>query len=159
MDIKETIDRLTKLTQLDIDAVQAYEQAIERVDATDIRMNLGSFKADHERHISELSQAIRELGGEPPERSPDVKGVLLEGFTALRSVTGIEGALKAMRTNEKLTNKSYEDALKMDLAPAVQELVRRNREDERRHLEYIEHALDNRIWEPQRGAEPTPPAG
>jgi uncharacterized protein (TIGR02284 family) len=158
MDTKETIKTLSDLCQLDIDAVYAYEQAIERIDHSEIRSNLESFKADHERHMNDLSQAIRDLGADPPERKRDFKGFLLEGFTALRGITGTEGALKAMRSNEKLTNRNYEDALSKDLPADVRELVRRNREDERRHLTYIERALEERIWE-QRGAEPSPPAG
>jgi uncharacterized protein (TIGR02284 family) len=157
METKETIKTLSDLCQLDIDAVHAYDQAIERIDHSEIRSNLEAFKADHERHINELSQAIRDLGAEPPERKRDVMGFILEGFTALRGITGTEGALKAMRSNEKLTNRNYENALHEDLPPGVREMVRRNREDERRHLTYIEQCLDARIWE-QRGAEPSPPA-
>src|SRR5690606_16217034 len=134
--------KLNSLIQLDIDAVNAYEQAIQRIDATQIAGQLDAFKGDHQRHIEELSRAVRDLGGEPPDGSPDLKGYLLEGFTALRSATGTEGALKAMRTNEKLTNKRYEAALSENLPANVASIVRRNREDERRHLQYIEMALE-----------------
>jgi demethoxyubiquinone hydroxylase (CLK1/Coq7/Cat5 family) len=83
-----------------------------------------------------------------------LKGYLIEGFTALRSMTGTEGALKAMRTNEKITNKNYDKALSQDLPADVAAIVRRNRDDERRHLEYIETALSNRVWE--TAAHPSP---
>lgn len=142
------VKRMKRLCQLDIDAVRAYEQAIEKIEHPEIRARITEFQADHERHITELSEAIRRLGGEPPSRSPDLKGVLLEGFTALRSVTGTEGALKAMRTNEKLTNKTYEDALgEQGTTEDVHALIQRNRDDERRHLEYIERTLQTKPWE------------
>ena len=144
----DTIKRLKKLCQLDIDAARAYQQAIEKIDFAEIREQLIAFRADHERHIANLSEAVQRLGGEAPKRSPDVKGYLLEGFTALRSITGTEGALKAMRSNEKLTNKTYDDVLgEPGLMEDVRALVERNRDDERRHLAYIEGALEARAWE------------
>jgi uncharacterized protein (TIGR02284 family) len=154
MDRHETISTLNELIQLDIDAVHAYEQAIDRIDMRQIAEDLERFKGDHQRHIRELSAAVRQLGADPPERSPDLKGYLIEGFTALRSMTGTEGALKAMRTNEKITNKNYDKALSQDLPADVAAIVRRNRDDERRHLEYIENALSNRVWE--TAAHPSP---
>ena len=62
------------------------------------------------------------LGGNPPKRSVDLKGLLLEGFTALRSVTGTEGALKAMQSNEKTTNKKYQEALAISREWSLPEL-------------------------------------
>ena len=133
---------LSDLMKLDVDAVHAYEQAIDRIDVRAIRDALEEFKGDHDRHVDELSRAIRDLGGEPPERTPDIKGFLIEGFTAIRSATGTEGAMKAMRSNEKMTNKKYDKALDEELAPDVRSLVERNRDDERRHLAYIERVLE-----------------
>lgn len=155
MDTKDIINSLNDLIQLDADAVHAYEQAIERIDVPMIASRLDEFKTDHQRHISELSVAVRDLGGEPVEPSQDFKGFLIEGFTALRSVTGTEGALKAMKSNEELTNRKYEKALEAQLPDDIHELVQRNREDERRHLTYIEQALSERRWETGREA-PSP---
>jgi hypothetical protein len=63
METKDTIKVLSDLCQLDVYAVHAYQQAIERIDHTEIQSNLESFKGDHERHIDELSKAILKLGG------------------------------------------------------------------------------------------------
>ena len=135
---KAAIEVLNDLIQLDHDAVLAYKQAIEKIDDPAARADLIAFQADHQRHITDLSQAVRALGGEPAGTGRDLKGVLLEGLTALRSVTGTSGALRAMRMNEKLTNRSYERALEAKLSAAAREVVIRNREDERRHLSAIE---------------------
>lgn len=147
MDTKQVNKKLSKLMQLDVDAVRAYDQAIQNIDVATVRDNLSTFKSDHERHIEDLSAAIRRNGGTPPERKPDVKGFFIEGFTSIRSKSGTEGALKAMQGNEKLTNKTYQDALDSDLPADMRAIVKRNREDERRHLEYIEKALRDRVWE------------
>lgn len=150
--MKDVLDRLQSLAQLDIDAVRAYSSAIERIDLPDVREKLISFRADHEQHISDLSGLIREMNAEPPKPTPDIKGFFIEGFTAIRSVTGTEGALKAMKGNEELTNKKYAEALELELPSQVREVVQRNRDDERRHLEYIESCIAAEVWEIDKAA-------
>jgi uncharacterized protein (TIGR02284 family) len=147
MHSQDIIDRLSSLMQLDIDASYAYGQAIDNIKDPAIKNELIMFRDDHERHITDLSLAITNLGGTPPARSRDFKGFLIEGFTALRSMMGTEGALKAMQGNEQLTNKMYSNALSLDLSPAVRDIVERNYRDEQRHLAYINEALANRTWE------------
>lgn len=147
MENRELAKNLCQLIQLDIDAVFAYEQAIERVEVLEIKEQLRFFQGDHERHIADLSNYVVALGERPPERSRDFKGFLIEGFTALRSVTGTEGALKAMQSNEKTTNKQYDEALSWELPADARAIVERNYEDEKRHLRYITEALEARKWE------------
>lgn len=144
MDDKEIAKKLSSLVQLDIDAVYAYKEAIEKIDEPQVREHLTMYRQDHERHISELSVEIRRFGETPPEFSLDFKGYLIKGFTSLRSATGTKGALKAMHTNEKLTNKEYEAAKYWDLPPDLKQMIALAREDERRHLEYIERALEEK---------------
>jgi len=147
MEQKKALDTLKSLMQLDIDAVHAYTQAIERITHRAVRERLTAFRGDHERHITDLSACIRRLGGEPPERARDFKGFIIEGFTALRSMTGTEGALKAMKGNEETTNKHYAQALTVGFSAEVRDVVARNFEDEKRHLAYVEDALADRVWE------------
>lgn len=144
MDDKDIAGKLSSLVQLDIDAVHAYKEAIEKCEDSQVREHLTLYRQDHERHITDLSIEIRRLGGTPPEFSLDFKGYLIKGFTSLRSATGTEGALNAMHTNEKLTNKEYEAARNWDLPPELKQIIALGREDERRHLEYIEGALEQK---------------
>ncbi len=141
MNKDEMIKKLNQLIQLDIDAAHAYEQAIGNISDAVIRDNIQGQQRDHERHITELSQEVRELGGTPEAYSKDFKGYLIEGFTSLRSITGTQGALKAMQGNEQLTNKYYESATEWDLTPAAKAIVEKNLSDERRHLNYINGVL------------------
>lgn len=136
----EIIKALNALIQLDFDASKTYEQAIDHLDAKDldVRVDLESFKKDHLRHIDQLGVIITELGGEPLEPNRDLKGILLEGVTKLRSITGTLGALKAMRLNERFTNFSYERGAELDLPPGARDVVLQNLEDERMHLAAIE---------------------
>jgi uncharacterized protein (TIGR02284 family) len=156
MEQQEIIKNLNSLIQLDIDAIHAYEQAMKNVSEVHIRDQLAEYRNDHHTHYRELSSVVQSMGGDPPEFSPDFKGFFIQGFTALRSATGTEGALKAMETNEKLTNRNYEEASSWDLPIATLSIVKANYEDEKRHLSYIQTALRDRIWErPGAAAEPT----
>ena len=147
MNEKDIIDRFSSLIELDIDAVHAYGHAIDNIQDPAIKNELSMFRDDHDRHIGDLSLAITNLGGEPPERSRDFQGFLIEGFTAMRSVIGTEGALKAMKGNEELTNKTYREALDLQLPPDARDIVERNYRDEQRHLAFLNRVLANRSWE------------
>jgi len=150
MENSKLIKDLCELAQLDIDAIRAYDQALDNIDHPSIHTQISSFKADHARHVNDLNSIIRRLGGEPPSFSPDLKGFFIEGFTAIRSLTGTEGALKAMRSNEKLTNKSYEKALGWELPADIRATIEKNFADERRHLAYIEQAIETKAWETEQ---------
>jgi uncharacterized protein (TIGR02284 family) len=146
MDQKNMVKRLNELIAMDHDAVGAYEAAIERIDVEFLRMRLREFQHDHERHIRELSQVVRGLGGTPRER-PDTKGFILKGFTAVTSMMGNEAALQAMRGNEVLTNRTYRTALQEEWSDDIRAIIERNYQDEQNHLSFIEEALRNRAWE------------
>jgi rubrerythrin len=135
-----TIKALNELIQLDYDASKTYERALSSIGSKDevVRADLQAFMEDHLRHIRDLSRLVAELGGRPLDPKRDAKGVLLEVMTKLRGTTGTVGALKAMRTNEKLTNRTYERAVSAGYAPEVQPLIATHLADERRHLAGIE---------------------
>lgn len=136
MDDRTLVLELNRLIQTDIDAVRAYGQSIEAIDDPELRGTLQGFQEDHRRHVTELSAEVRRLGGDPPARR-DLMGFAIEGFTAVTSSLGNMAALMAMRSNEELTNDVYDRALTRDLPPEIRALVERNRQDERRHRDWI----------------------
>ncbi|EPX62451.1 hypothetical protein D187_008639 [Cystobacter fuscus DSM 2262] len=146
MDLNRMLERLNDLIALDIDAVGAYQAAINRIDVESLRMNLREFQQDHERHIRDLSQVVKTLGGTPRQK-PDAKGFILKGFTAVTSMMGTEAALQAMRGNENLTNRTYRNALNEEWSPEARAIIERNYADEQRHLAFIEDMLRTRPWE------------
>jgi hypothetical protein len=139
--IASVCDQLNKLIQLDVDAACTYREAIIHVDDARVSDDLVSFLHDHERHIIELTGVVRDLSGTPVEQHRDFKGALLEGMTRLRS-RGTLGALRAMRMNEKLTNRTYGKANEKYMPPIGQAIVMENLADERRHLAAIEAHIE-----------------
>lgn len=142
MEKTDLIEKLSSLAQLDVDAVRAYGVAIDKIADAEIKETLESFKKDHQRHVEELNAAIVQLGGNAVEDKEDLKGLLMKGMTLIRSAMGTESALKAMRTNEEKTNEVYDDALEdNNFPPDIKALIIKNRDDERKHLAYVESRL------------------
>jgi rubrerythrin len=134
--ITSVCDHLNRLLQLDVDAACTYREALLHVDESVVRDDLEAFLHDHERHVRELTGVIRDLGGAPVVPHRDFKGAVLEGMTKLRS-RGTLGTLRAMRMNERITNRGYSKALDKFMPPIGQVIVMENLDDERRHLAVI----------------------
>ncbi len=150
----KAIEVMNDQIHLDRDAIVAYDEAIDACEMADIKAQLAEFRADHERHVVELTSMVELYGGVPPMKR-DVKGFLIEGFTKLMS-HGDRSALLSMRVNEELTNRSYEAALHHDLPIDVRTLLSRNLDDERRHLAWIKDAIAARAWDQAEEAPPPP---
>ncbi|MFW5774877.1 MAG: DUF2383 domain-containing protein [Chitinivibrionales bacterium] len=148
MAVSELSKKLSSLVQLDIDAAHAYGQAIDKIDIPEVKQTLGTYKQDHEKHVDALSKIIRDMGDVPPEKGRDFKGFMIEGFTALMSLTGDKNAITAMENNEKLTNKKYSEALGwQELTPEAKLVVEGNYKDEQQHLSYIQKIISEKVWE------------
>ena len=141
MNEKNLIEALSNLVQLDIDAVHAYDQALKEIDDAIIKDRLLKFQDDHRTHIGGLSKQIEELGGQPPEYSQDIKGYVIEAFTAIRSFTGLKGALKAIKTTEEITNRYYGEVVSWKAPSAAKEVLRTYFSEEKVHLDYINSNL------------------
>lgn len=149
---QKLIDLMNDLVTLEYDAIEAYQQAIDRIGNAEAKANFRQFQADHTRHISALSRLIASYGGKPKE-SGDVKGAIIKGLTALRAMAGDEQAIKAIRSNEKHTTDTHQEALvARDLPEDVRLVIQRNADDEARHLSWLDRAIERRIWEDEAGA-------
>jgi uncharacterized protein (TIGR02284 family) len=146
METAKVVDKLNDLIKLDVDAIHAYDQAISSCTMDELKRGLGGFRADHDRHVRDLSDCVRALGGQPDVRR-DLKGFFISGFTAIVS-QGDHSSLLAMQTNEEVTNSYYRRALELEnLSPDIRSLLERNYADEQRHLSWIKDQLAARVWE------------
>jgi uncharacterized protein (TIGR02284 family) len=137
MNEKNLIEALSNLVQLDIDAVHAYDQALREIDDPIIKNRLLKFQDEHRNHISGLAKQIETLGGNPPDRSKDFKGYVIEAFTAIRSITGLKGALKAIKITEDITNRYYGEVVSWQAPSGTKEVLRTYFSEEKVHLDYI----------------------
>ena len=133
----DIVSLLTDLVQLDFDAADAYQAAIDRLDNPEWRATLTRFREDHLRHTVELGDALRRLGVIPPSGG-DIKSVLTQGKVVMAGLVGDEAILRAMRSNEADTNTAYERAVQFpDLDAGIRESLEAALADERRHAAWI----------------------
>ncbi len=132
---------LEDLIELDFDAAEAYQAAIDRLEDPQSKEKLTAFRADHIRHTEDLGKFLRESGREPPKKG-DFKRMLTKGKVVIAGLMGDKAILMAMKTNEDDTNTAYERAVKNEAAPAnIKDVLRANLADERRHRQWIEERL------------------
>jgi uncharacterized protein (TIGR02284 family) len=141
MNTKELIGVLQELVQVDIDTVHSYNRVLDEIADDVVRSRLKAFRDTHLNHIAALSDEIRSLGGEAPKLTRDFKGYVIEAFTALRTAAGMKSALKALKTNEKITNHYYGETVSKEIPSALKELLREHFSDEKIHLDYITNNL------------------
>jgi|GEM_PF-642228 len=144
---QETTVRLKLLIQADIDAIHAYQQAIEAIGESELRTQMSCFRDEHNRHAAELSTLVRRYGGEPPVYSPANKNFVLPHFAPVSRLGGTENALAVMRHNAEYAARLYDEARGWELPEAADAMVERNSRDEKRHLGFFNHALETRLWE------------
>jgi uncharacterized protein (TIGR02284 family) len=128
---------LEDLIQLDYDAADAYQAAIDRLENSSYRTRLAEFKRDHLRHITELGDILSSMGRTPPKEG-DMKALLTKGKVVIAGLMGDEAILQAMRTNEADTNTAYERAVDFKgLQASTRSVLQHGLADERRHCEWI----------------------
>lgn len=130
----DPIALLAELIERDRQAVLAYDEAIGRLEDPTASTRLRELRAEHERHVRELSECVVELGGAPPRPAPD-------GPCAARlgDATSTRAILRAMHACEESTREAYRQALRSGAAasPRVREILERCLEDERRHGSWL----------------------
>jgi uncharacterized protein (TIGR02284 family) len=153
LSIDKQIEELNELIRWDLDAISAYDGAINDLKEAPVRDPLIQFRGDHERHVANLSEIVRRLGGTAAE-SAGLKGIVRKTMTKVASLGGAELTLKAMRANEEVLNKTYAHHLSLEFPDDILDVIRQNYGDEQRHLAWIELALQNRVWESGTTAHP-----
>ncbi|MGB1559892.1 MAG: ferritin-like domain-containing protein [Sinimarinibacterium flocculans] len=138
------VDKLNKLIQLDYDAIEAYDAAVEKLQNPSYKEQVAKFGEDHIRHAEVLSALVDGYGG-AAATGPDLKRLLTKGKVVIADLVGGDQAiLTAMLANEEVTNKTYEAVLS-DLGEAeaqTREIVATNLADERRHRAWMQQQVD-----------------
>jgi rubrerythrin len=136
-ELEAQINTLLALAQMDSEAAVAYETAAELIEEPDVRAQLQEFAGDHRRHITDLGQLIKQLGGEAAAASPPPETSTFVMFASALGALGMQPALLAMIGSEEFTNATYETALDVVFDPDARALLERNLADEQRHITWL----------------------
>jgi rubrerythrin len=133
---------LAELVELDYDAVEAYDAAINRVKNEKYKVVFKEFRSDHAKHIGELNAILVNHGQKAVSGPSMVKQWITKGRVVMANMIGDENILKAMYENEKDTNAAYGKANdhKSKWVDA-EEVVSKGLSDERKHKEWLEQQI------------------
>jgi rubrerythrin len=134
---------LNDLLRLDHDAVQAYTLAIKLLENPDYKRQLEEFRADHQRHIDELSQLIRSRDGVPLDLPHLSSGPFKLAVQTIGAAGGDRTALLAFKANERQVRDKYRRSARVQHPADVTSVLARGAEDEARHYEWVLETL----WE------------
>ncbi len=135
------IAKLNDLLQLDHDAVGAYGIAIQATTDESRRETLREFRADHERHIEEITRLIQDRGGKPIQ-SPHVPTSIFKlAVQKAGSLGGETALLLAFKANERQTRDKYRRAAENGDDLEVTDVLARAADDEVRHYDWAVRTL------------------
>ena len=140
---KDFTSVIRELIELDYDAVEAYKVAIDKLVNSEFKAKMQEFKKDHERHIEDLAAVLRKHFEEVPT-GPDGKQWLTKGKVFLASAVSDKAILMAMKDNEEDTNTAYIRTYERDdMWNDAKEVIRKGKEDEKRHKDVIEKLISS----------------
>jgi rubrerythrin len=135
------IAMLNDLLQLDHDAVGAYSIAINATTDESRRETLRGFRADHERHIEEITRLIQDRGGKPMQSPHLPTGVFKLAVQKAGALGGETALLLAFKANERQGRDKYRRAAESSDDLEVADVLARASEDEIRHYDWAVRTL------------------
>lgn len=100
----------------EMSAVETYEQALSRFDATNGANEVQRILSEHRDSVQRLKALIRDEGGEPSEGS-GAWGYWANMVTGLAKLVGTGPTLQSLYQGEDHGKNSYESALKDETVP------------------------------------------
>ncbi len=135
------VGELNDLLQLDYDAVAAYALALNALDDPAHQESVRQFKADHERHIEELTELVRKYGGVPMPM-PHLSGVFKLAVQGVAAAGNDAAVVTAFKSNEIQSRDKYRRAASRQHPAEVQDVLIRAARDEQRHFDWAMRTLD-----------------
>lgn len=97
---------LKELVELEYEALEAYEAAINRIESANYKQGLVNAKAEHKSQVSDLTQLLTSKGIEAP-RGPSGTQLISIGKVAIANLFGDNAILKAIIQLEEDINTAY----------------------------------------------------
>lgn len=135
------IATLNDLLQLDHDAVAAYGIAIDALTNESHRQALREFRADHERHIEEITRLIQNRGGKPLQAPHLPTGVFKLALQKAGALGGQTALLLAFKANERQGRDKYRRVAENSDDLEVADVLSRAADDEIRHYDWAVRTL------------------
>ncbi len=135
------IEHLDRLMHLEVHGVSAYDGAIERTRDESARRRLEAMRDDHERHVIDITELLREMGEPTPAATPEVEALFAPSMSALKNGSSDEDVLQAMRMTEQVLAHEYAAARDCGVGLQVHDLLARNDGDAQAHIVQLAEAV------------------
>lgn len=144
---EELVDTLNRLSRLSQNAADTYQRAIGRLSEDDLASSLRIYRDEHRDHVQQLARLLGSYGVQAAPAVPS-QGLSLPNVVTLPALVHMEDVLAALRDDEGIVNDRYREALDAaDLPDEVLQTLEKQRERNARHLQWLNHAIDGRIWD------------
>jgi rubrerythrin len=133
----DEIVALLAVARLDLEVAEAYQIATAELESGPLASMLTGFSDEHRRHADDLLAFARRHDTRAEIARPDPQRSVLLGLAS--AVGGLDpvAAVEAMIGNELLTSTTYDTGLWVVSDEEALAIVKRNRDDERRHLDAL----------------------
>ena len=149
------LTEIARVLRIEIEVLRSYDRAIGKIGHPGTADQLAQFRNEHAKHVEDLF-AWKSLARRFPERLREEVHSRHSGFAGARAITDdTEAALREVRAVEEVALRAW-NALEGLLPRGMGALVNRFREDESRHLRFLDKLLDNKVWELEENVPETP---
>lgn len=149
------LTELARVVRIEIEVLRTYDRVIGKVGHPGTADQLAQFRNEHAKHLEDLF-AWKSLARRFPERLRNEVHGRHSGFGGAQSMTDdTEGALREVRAVEQIAIRAW-NALEGALPRGMGALVNRFREDETRHLRFLDRLLESKVWDLEETVPETP---
>ena len=139
----EYLTALKALLELEYDALEAYDAAINCLENSSYQDQIKNFRNDHQCHITSLTSILTKHGQTPPT-GPTLKSILTQGKVVIGNLINDDAILRAMASNEEDTNTAYGRLCQYANIPDDElDILEQAYNDEKLHKEWIAETLSD----------------
>ena len=120
----ESLKVIENLAHYEIDGSLILDQVLASLENLEVQNELFVYKKKCETNIEELSFLIENLGGQPPSRTSDAKGYIMQGYTVIQGLLSDIHVLKALNYNLQLIMKAYQKAMESSISQDLKDVIR-----------------------------------
>ncbi|MBA3657277.1 MAG: ferritin-like domain-containing protein [Gemmatimonadaceae bacterium] len=145
----EVVSILNDLLQLDHDALSAYSVAIATLKNAEYRERLRTFRSDHERHVLELSELIKNRGATPINVMHLPTGVFKLALQGAAGLGGDMSVLVSFKANERQVRDKYRRYAFLAFPEDVSPILNAAAADEEKHYAWVTGTLNDLGYDPE----------
>ena len=138
----EYLNALKALLELEYDALEAYEAALNRLEDPSYKKQIKNFRNDHRRHVANLTNLLLKHDQTPPT-GPTIKSFMTQGKVIIGNLINDDAILRAMASNEEDSNTAYSRLCQYASIPDDElAILEQAYNDEKLHKEWITETLN-----------------